>query len=99
VRHILLKIDQISSDVERYLSEETSLEVRRHIMKEPDELSALTSRERSVLKLIAAGYSGGQIADTLFISIETVKTHRKKIKKKLNVTSLSDLVRIGKSVQ
>ena len=53
----------------------------------------LTAREYSVLLLIAAGQSNKQVAEALSISAATVETHRKKIKKKLGVTSTAGLTR------
>lgn len=53
----------------------------------------LTAREKEVLKYIALGYSNKQLANTLFISIKTVETHKAKIKEKLNMDRRSDLVR------
>ena len=50
----------------------------------PD-VSGLTPREREILDLIASGFSNQQIADTLFISPHTVKTHLHNIFKKINV--------------
>ncbi len=47
---------------------------------------SLTTSERSVLKLMAEGYSGPQIAQMLFISPKTVENHKYKISQKLNVT-------------
>ncbi len=44
----------------------------------------LTSREREILKLVAEGCSNKQIADKLFISIETAKKHLKNIFQKLD---------------
>jgi two-component system, sensor histidine kinase LadS len=43
----------------------------------------LTSREIDVLKLIADGSSNKEIADSLFISVNTVKYHIKNIYSKL----------------
>jgi DNA-binding CsgD family transcriptional regulator len=53
-------------------------------------IGLLSKREREVLKLLALGYSNQNIASALFISVETAATHRKKIKKKLNVRSRCD---------
>lgn len=45
----------------------------------------LTSREREVLRLIAQGKSNQEIADELFITLKTVKTHVSNILAKLEV--------------
>lgn len=45
----------------------------------------LTSRELEVLLLIAKGYSNQEIADELFITLKTVKTHVSNILSKLEV--------------
>jgi len=45
----------------------------------------LSQRELEVLKLIALGHSNQQIADELFISLHTVKTHARRIHGKLGV--------------
>lgn len=55
----------------------------------------LTSREITVVELVAAGNSNHQIADTLFISIHTVKTHRKKINQKLNTSNSAELTMLA----
>jgi DNA-binding NarL/FixJ family response regulator len=48
-------------------------------------LSGLTDREREILACAAAGWSNKEIADHLFLSIETVKTHLHHIYQKLSV--------------
>lgn len=53
----------------------------------------LTKREMEVLKLICDGMSSKQICETLFISINTVETHRKKILLKLNVKNSAGVVK------
>ncbi|MBW2368453.1 MAG: hypothetical protein JRH15_11245 [Deltaproteobacteria bacterium] len=50
-------------------------------------LEYLTPREVDVLTMIANGYSNKEIADKMFISLNTVKTHNKHIFRKLNVKS------------
>ncbi|HEX8330999.1 MAG TPA: helix-turn-helix transcriptional regulator [Segetibacter sp.] len=48
-----------------------------------DLASTLTQRERLILKLVAKGCSNQQIADRLFISVDTVKNHLKNTYRKL----------------
>ena len=43
---------------------------------------ALSKREEEVQSLVKKGLTSNQIADKLFISFNTVKTHRKNIAKK-----------------
>jgi len=51
----------------------------------PEELGELTAREREILRLIASGLSNGEIAQQLYISDTTVKTHVTHILQKLNL--------------
>lgn len=53
----------------------------------------LSTREYEVLILLAKSYSTKEIADTLFISEQTVSTYRKHIKSKLQLKSIADIVR------
>jgi len=52
----------------------------------------LTSRERSVVRLLAEGKSNKEVAQALGISVKTVETHRGHIMRKLNIHSITDLV-------
>jgi DNA-binding NarL/FixJ family response regulator len=53
----------------------------------------LTSREREIVQLLAEGKSNKEIAEILDISVKTVETHRSHVMNKLNLHSMSDLVR------
>lgn len=53
----------------------------------------LTSREQTVLLELAQGKSNRDVGETLNISIHTVETHRKNIKRKLGISSTAGLTR------
>lgn len=55
--------------------------------------SMLTDRELEILKLICQEYSGKEIGEQLFISSNTVETHRKNLMKKLHVKNTIGLVK------
>jgi DNA-binding NarL/FixJ family response regulator len=55
--------------------------------------SALTPREREVLRLIAEGKRASQIAGLLNISVKTVETHRQQIIQKLGTRSVAELTK------
>ncbi len=52
----------------------------------------LTEREMEVLNLVVQGYSNQQIADTLVISLATVKAHISSILSKLQVSSRAEAI-------
>lgn len=62
---------------------------------EPPALAHLTEREREVLALIAKGIGNDEIADRLFISHHTVKTHVKHVMAKLAAHDRAQLVIIA----
>lgn len=64
--------------------------------RKPEELHSvwetLTKREREILKLIAEGYRNREIADQLYISVNTVEKHRSNIMEKLNIHNTATLI-------
>jgi LuxR family transcriptional regulator, maltose regulon positive regulatory protein len=60
--------------------------------------NVLSARELDTLKLLAEDYSNQQIADELFISLNTVKTHLKNINLKLEVDSRTKAVEKAKAL-
>jgi RNA polymerase sigma factor (sigma-70 family) len=58
------------------------------------QLATLTPREREVLRYIIAGRLNKQVAADLGIVEKTIKVHRARIMKKMNVQSLAELVRV-----
>ena len=55
--------------------------------------SRLTSREREIVQLLAEGKSSKEVAVSLGISVKTAETHRANIMRKLELHSVSELVR------
>jgi DNA-binding NarL/FixJ family response regulator len=63
-------------------------------LPEPPELPArLSPKEREVIQLLAEGRTNKEVAVRLEISVKTVETHRKHIMGKLDLHSMTDLVR------
>ncbi len=60
--------------------------------------SALSERERDVLNLMAQGMSNQAIADQLYISLHTVKTHARKINVKLGTGSRTQAIHKAKEL-
>jgi DNA-binding CsgD family transcriptional regulator len=76
--------------VMNYLCEQDQF-VRKNYLK----FKTLTRREREIIKLIVDGQSSYHISELLYISVHTVNNHRKNIGKKLDVRSLSELIKFA----
>ena len=61
--------------------------------KTQDGREPLTSREQTILLELAQGRSNKEVAEVLDISVRTVETHRKNIKRKLGISSTAGLTR------
>jgi len=61
----------------------------------PDSDKLLSDREIEIITLIALEYSGKEISEKLFISTNTVETHRKNIMKKLDAKNTISLVKFA----
>lgn len=61
--------------------------------KTSDGRETLTSREQTILLELAQGKSNKDVASVLEISVRTVETHRKNIKRKLGISSTAGLTR------
>lgn len=54
-----------------------------------------SERELEILRLLAKGKNSYEIAGELFITLNTVKTHRRNMLRKLNASNTSQLLKIG----
>ena len=77
--------------IERLVQENTFLRENHALF------ASLSKREKEVLRCLAQGLNSQQIADELFISEATVKTHRRNIRTKLNADSTLDLMKFAQA--
>lgn len=73
------------------------LEENNFLRRNQKTFALLGKREKEILKHMALGDSTAQIAAKLFISEQTVNTHRRNIKAKLNAESNYDIVKFAQS--
>ena len=85
---------------EEYFSEEAEREIGNYdkISKELEQIT-LTKREIEIIRLIDNGLINKEIAKKLFISEQTVTTHRKSILRKTGAHNVSTLLNFARKAQ
>ncbi|KRB56607.1 LuxR family transcriptional regulator [Rhizobium sp. Root708] len=78
-----------------YFSTGVSDVLMQRRQKEETEPLPLTVREREILAFLAAGRSNRDVAELLQLSVATIETHRKTIKRKLGLSTTAELTRIA----
>ncbi len=68
-------------------------ELLMNLQSDPVGSNALTTREQTILLLLADGKSNKEVARELDISVRTVETHRKNLKRKLGIGTTAGLTR------
>jgi len=84
-------LHHVTNKVSRLLDENNFL--RLHFK----EFATLTKREKEIMKQLAKDQSASQIAKSLHITVDTVKTHRKNIYQKLNISSSFGLLEYARA--
>ena len=91
----LRKDDLVAAITSAHLVSINRQSVRSHARRAEQLLARLTPREREVLALVLEGRRNKEIAAVLDSQEATVKVHRSRLMRKLGVTSVPQLVRIG----
>lgn len=89
--------EEIIAGIETVMNDEIFLceDVDVLIKKQEDNNLWLTTREQELLRLIVDGYTNQEIADKLFLGVETIKTYRKNLIFKLGAKNSMALVKIA----
>ncbi|WP_430402787.1 response regulator [Fluviicola sp.] len=86
---------ELLTAIERVISGKTYFDQLNDFIDAPKEFKEfrLSEREIEIIELIAEGFTSKEIATRLFISEHTVKTHRKNIFQKTNVSDSDELIK------
>lgn len=85
-------IDVNSEEIHQYIFLlNRMLKSRDFGIKNVSKFMTLTKREKEILKMLLNGYANEQISKALYVSYETVKTHRKNIFRKLECKNFREL--------
>ena len=76
-----------------------AIQHQKHVRAVRARHESLSSRERQVMALVAAGLLNKQVGHELGISETTVKAHRGKVMQKMQARSLAELVKMATSLQ
>lgn len=93
-KYEIIKAIQLVFKGQNYLTPEAE-KALRYEKELQNKLPKLTKREKEVLELIVAGLTNIQISEKLFISIDTVDSHRKNLHTKLNVKNTAMLIKFA----
>ena len=85
-------LDAVWSGIERARAGRAEAQVVARLRQR---FASLTTREREIMALLAAGRSNRQIAGQMGISEVTTRVHRKQVMQKMGARSLADLVRMA----
>lgn len=91
--------NQLTKAVETIINggEYFSEAITRFCQQTKDITQKLSFREEEIIKLIANGYNNFDISNKLFLSKETIKTHKKNIRLKLGVHDVFDITEYAKN--
>ncbi|HEX5192048.1 MAG TPA: response regulator transcription factor [Solirubrobacteraceae bacterium] len=82
----------LAAEGRTYLNPELGAKLAAEPDQREDRPDSLSAREAEVLRLIALGYTNGEIATDLDLSVRTIESHRAHIQQKIGLTARSELV-------
>jgi DNA-binding NarL/FixJ family response regulator len=85
------KVSSGGNYISRSLGEKLVSNLRKNDSEQPHE--ALSDREFQVMRMIASGKKGKEIAEELLLSVKTVSTYRRRVLDKLGIKNNSALIR------
>jgi DNA-binding CsgD family transcriptional regulator len=86
------KDDAIYYDILKRNADGVYKPVLQKSISESGRIQSLTEREYEILSFISKGFTSQQIAEELYLSLFTVQTHRKNIKRKLKCKSHGEMI-------
>ena len=85
---LLVDLVEIVIDGGKYYSKEYGL-----FLKDYESQEELSPQELKVLRFVADGLTSQQIAGNMFVSVNTVEFHRRRIMRKLGVANMAELIK------
>jgi DNA-binding NarL/FixJ family response regulator len=91
-KHEILEAIETVAKGKTYFSFEAG-KIYKSTLEKQSNIPILSKREKEILKLIADGFTNPEISKQLFISLDTVDTHRKNLYNKLEIKNTAQLIR------
>ena len=90
----IIEIKEDSSHIESSIKIlQSVLDEKEFIQVNKDKFSELTPREKQILSYIIKGYSNQELSLELGVSVNTARTHRNRIWKKLGISSIHEAIK------
>lgn len=93
------RMEELSAHLNKAVEYSKDKAEKLHLRRRYQQLiSSLTKREKEIYQLITAGHTNKSIAKMLDISVGTVEFHRANVMKKLDASSLAELMSISRGI-
>lgn len=80
--------------VQKYINQQGKTILQMNdFTQHPTEMNSLTQRECQIIQFLAMGYSAKEIAESNYISFNTVRTHIRNVYEKTGAANLADITR------